>query len=281
MKLAAVQPNESLCRKKVTCGRALTGLRLNMSPFGGGFNSQSTARKTVSSRKTSNFNSRTPLNNREAIIEIVANGTNIMKKIGAPTVLIRICERTFCKAMLHYIILKPLNGPQFGEIPALLVSHPDLPKNGRTTSLGELLPLVVHSCKMFQKCSFQDIFANGCMLKLRLIKLGRLVEGPRLSKQPDLLKRLIHRDIQMMPDELKLLFCSCSSQNVTKIWSRQLTDFENREDENIWQRNLADFVPDLRLRGLRASKGECDFARWFSVIPPDVTVDKDFICDQF
>jgi len=47
-----------------------------------------------------------------------------MKKISLTTVLIKICERTFCKGMLHYIILKPLNGPFIGEIPALLVSHP-------------------------------------------------------------------------------------------------------------------------------------------------------------
>jgi len=218
MKLAAVQPNESLCRKKVICGRALTELRLNMSPFEGGFNSHSTVRKTVSSSKASNFKSRTPLKNREAVIEIVANGTNLMKEIGLPTVLVKICEGTFCKAMLHYIILKPLNGLLMGEIPALLVSHPYLPKKGRTTCLGELLPLVVDSCKipgapiiysMLQNCSLQDIFAMGCMFRLELIKLGRSVEGPSLSKQPELLKRLIHRDILKMPDELKLFEPLC------------------------------------------------------------------------
>merc|ERR1719289_340856 len=75
---------------------------------------------------------------------------------------------------------------------------------------------------MLQNCSFQDIFARGCMFRLRLIKLGRLMEGPSLSKQPELLKRLIYRDIQMMPDELRLLepLCSRSSQNVAKIQSR-------------------------------------------------------------
>lgn len=86
----------------------------------------------------------------------------------------------------------------------------------------------------------------------------------------------------MMPDELRVLepLCSRTTQNVAKIPSRVQTDSEKKDDKNIWLRNLSDFAPDLRLRGLRASKGGCDFARWFSIIPPDVMVDKDFTCDE-
>lgn len=124
-----------------------------------------------------------------------------MKNIGLPTVLIKISERKFCKAMVHYIILEPLNGPLNGEIPALLLSHPWLPEKWRTTCFGELLPLEIQNCKtagapiarsILQNYNgSQDIFTTGCMFRLRLIKLGRLMEGPSLTKQPELIERLV------------------------------------------------------------------------------------------
>jgi len=73
---------------------------------------------------------------------------------------------------------------------------------------------------------------------------------------------------QVQPfEKLKLL------ENHTEKWV-------TTQNNSMWlQKNLSDFVPDLRLRGLRASNGHRDFARWFKAIPPDVVIDKDFRCD--
>jgi len=280
-------------KKKVSGSKPSTERRRNMPQFECGFNSHETAAESASPRKAFDFKSRTNSNNREALIEIIADGTNLMKKIGLPTVLIKIFKRKFCKAMLHYVVIEPVSGSSVGEIPALLVSHPRSPEKGRTTSEGELLPLVIQNCKasgnhitqlMLQSPRYQEVFKNGCMFRLRLIKLGRLLEGPSLSKHPEILKRLISRDIQSIPNTFRLLkqFSPRTEPNTVNVLSRKMPDLENKEDENIsrWLRNLSDFAPDFRLRGLRASRGKCDFARWFSAIPPDVVVDEDFRCDK-
>jgi len=281
-------------KKKVNRSRPSTERKLNMPQSESGFNSHKTAKGSTSSRKTFESKSKTNLN-REATIEIIDNnGTNLMTKIGWPTVLINIYRRKFCKAMLHYVVIEPVSGLLVGEIPALLVSHPRIPKKGRTTSLGELLPLEIKTCKtsgnhitqpILQTPGYQDVFKNGCMFRLRLIKLGRSIDGPSLSKHPELMKRLIYRDIQNIPDTFRLFkqLSSLAEKKVFQVLSTQIPELENKEDENIpsmWLRNLSDFSSDLRLRGLRASRGGCNFARCFSAIPPGVMDNENFRWDQ-
>jgi len=252
--------------------------------------SHETVQKRVSSKRTFYCKLIKPTATKmdaQGDIRVVAPGTKLMAKINCPTVIVELTERTFCKARVHYVVLQPLFAENAGQITALLLSNPYHPGGRLTTRSGELFPLLVKTTKsvptlspMLLDPSYQNWFKIGCAFRFKFLKVGRAVDGPSLLRQPQLLTRQILGDIQKIPMEawkIKKLQPFKGLKQMEKPEEKRGITRENRS--SIWLENLSDSVPDLRLRGLRASGGHRDFARWFKAIPPDVAIDKDFRCD--
>jgi len=194
------------------------------------------------------------------------------------------------KAFIHYVIVELAPGSLGGQIPALLLSHQQLPKKCSGTPFGDLLPL---GCKkkgedtiiwsMLNDPSFKKMFKIDYKVKIRWIKKGRMY-----VEQPEVMKKEIFRDIKNMPIKFKQLEPLCP-QPLLKVSDDQTEktagvvsgSWEKRDEVSPTSEiNLSDIFPDLRIRGLQASAGKRDFASWFTAIPPDVKVDRDFKCDK-
>jgi len=216
-------------------------------------------------------------------IEVSSMGTTLMSDIKCPTVLIKIPDGQLLKSSVYYVLLEPKLGKFKGEIAALLFSDVLSADNDNTQS-AELLPLVVRikrtrtetvSLKpmLLYNC-YRDMFKEGSKFNLNVLKFGRQY----VPVGSQLLKKLIIKDIEMMPEEtvkllrpLEILKDNILCQTVKS--SAHIKPIEEAK-------KLSELVPELRLRGVKARGGSRDFARWFETVPPNVLVDVDFKCDR-
>jgi len=216
-------------------------------------------------------------------IEVLAKGTKLMSDIKCPTVLTKIRDGQLMKSSVYYVLVEPKSAKFKGEIAALLFTD-ECPVDNVTTQRGELLPLVVRIMRtrseemslkpmLLYNC-YRDMFKQGSEFKLTVLKFGRQY----VPVKSQLLKKLIIKDIKMMPEEtLKLLRpLEISSE---KVKFKGVKSTPNRKPLRVVTK-LSELVPELRLHGLKARGGSRDFARWFEAIPPNVLVDVDFMCDK-
>jgi len=206
-----------------------------------------------------------------------------MSDIKCPTVLIKIRDGQLMKSSVYYVLVEPKSAKFKGEIAALLFSD-ECPADNVTTQRGELLPLVVRIMRtrseemslkpmLLYNC-YREMFKEGSEFKLTVLKFGRQY----VPVKSQLLKKLIIKDIKMMPEEtLKLLRPLEISGEKVKFKGVKSTP--NRKPLRVATK-LSELVPELRLHGLKARGGSRDFARWFEAIPPNVLVDVDFMCDK-
>lgn len=82
--------------------------------------------------------------------------------------------------MVHYVVMVPVECPNV-NIPGVLMSHPDYPKNRRTTHYAELLPLLTPQIGSPGPCTpllhhkkFRTLFQDGATFKLKVLEFGRM-----------------------------------------------------------------------------------------------------------
>jgi len=152
-------------------------------------------------------------------VEVVSDGTKLMKKIKMPTVIVKFRNRDLQKSKVYYATLWVDTAEYLGEFPAILFSSR---YHYERTEYCELLPLIFgkskhipdrHSLKpMLRSKGWKRIFNKGCSFKVTALKSGRLVnwsdECPwsmydlRVKELRSLLRSFISRDIREMPTEI-------------------------------------------------------------------------------
>lgn len=235
-------------------------------------------------------------------IEVVGEGSKIMKMVKLPTVFIRLPKGDLQESRVYYVILES-EAYEFEKIPALLFSNPS---NGWRTQCAELLPLLgeyglkkpetVSLIPMLLKLRHKSMFTKGSFFKVNAIEAGRF-EGPdklpwnkwNLKLKPTrlMITEIINQDIRKMPlDMMKRLISTSKSSIVSRSRksssSSQCSSHTSSHTSSSLDshfRNLSTHYPNLKFKGLTASGGS-SFAKWFRHLPPDIYVDKNFRCDR-
>jgi len=216
-------------------------------------------------------------------MEVSAAGKKLMRDIKCPTVHIKIRNGQLETASVYYVLLEPMSAKFKGQIAALLFSDPDGEKKHSLTT-AELMPLVARITRtraetlvlkpmLLYNC-YKVMFQQGCKFKVNVIKFAR--QYVQVGSQ--LLKKLIIQDIKMIPEEILKILKPLQLSKKRVQTKPVKTSSQRKLIERT--RKLSDLVPELRLRGLKASGGKLDFARWFETVPPDVLIDVDFRCDS-
>lgn len=214
----------------------------------------------------------------ECELEISSVGTKRMRDIKCPTVFVKVRNKFLKRSSVYYLLLEPTSGKFEGQIAALMFT------DSSDTQVAELLPLVVRIMRtrservilkpmLLYNC-YKEMFGEGCKFNFRTLKFGE----QHLPAESRKLKQLIIHDIELMPEDtvriLKPLQLSKKRVSIRSVKPRTQRRLSART------RKLSELVPDRRLRGLKASGGKRDFARWFQFLPPNVSVDVDFKCDR-
>jgi len=252
-------------------------------------------------------------------IEVVGDGSKVMKTVKLPTVFIRMPKGDVQKSRVYYVILEA-ESYEYGEIPALLFSKSS---DGWRTQSAELLPLMceydlrksksVSLTPMLLRLRHKSMFSKGSCFKVKAIKSGRFDVSDSVSWSKWDLKlkairmmitEIIFQDIRKMPkDMIKRLIApkasrcvsrslsnssETSSQNsssqtsstqTSSVPSSTQTSSVPSSSQRSQFRNLSTHYPNLKFKGLTASGGS-SFAKWFRHLPPDIYVDKNFKCDR-
>jgi len=152
-------------------------------------------------------------------LEVVRDGTKLMKTIKMPTVIVKFRNRDLQKSKIYYATLWVDTAEYLGEFPAILFSSR---YHSERTEYCELLPLIFGKSKqipdryslkpMLRSKGWKRIFNKGCSFKVTALKGGRLVDwlnecpwniyDVRIKELRSLLRSFIHRDIREMPTEI-------------------------------------------------------------------------------
>jgi len=141
------------------------------------------------------------------------------------------------------------------------------------------------------KCVFQE----RCTFKVKAIECGRRSDWKQRRWNDyelenweinNLLRRLITLDIRQIPKQiikqLTLPVAAKPRKESRKVRRKKsFQSFLRKKNAKVWvpSQKLSRLHPDLRLHGL-VTMGGSSFADWFNAVPPNVLVDKDFICDR-
>jgi len=227
-------------------------------------------------------------------------GTRVMREVKLPTVLIKMEDRKFCKGMVHYVVLIPVENNAV-KIPGVVMSHPTHPKGRRTTHYAELLPLLTSPdgtgpcTPLLNYKKFRPWFENGARFQLRVLAFGRHFVGMQIPNTPwrevnpppsvSALRKQVTEDIAKFP-MAKIRSSEKHDQNSKHATQTKRKSASSRGEEKSHSyvnvkpgKKLSDYLPNLRIRGLSAAGGHRDFASWFASLPPDVKIDTNFQCD--
>jgi len=220
-------------------------------------------------------------------------GTRVMREVKLPTVLIKMEDRKFCKGMVHYVVLIPVENNAV-KIPGVVMSHPTHPKGRRTTHYAELLPLLTSPdgtgpcTPLLNYKKFRPWFENGARFQLRVLAFGRPNTPWREVNPPpsvSALRKQVTEDIAKFP-MAKIRSSEKHDQNSKHATQTKRKSASSRGEEKSHSyvnvkpgKKLSDYLPNLRIRGLSAAGGHRDFASWFASLPPDVKIDTNFQCD--
>jgi len=229
-------------------------------------------------------------------IEVIGEGTKLMKSLKLPTVLIRVCNRELAKSTVYYVLLENESGnfPR-QKIAGVMLTDPSTA--ACRTQFAELLPLKVeadgrggYSIKplLFGE-RYKQLFIKGCSLKVLALKGGRCTEDSETlpwnqwkpsSAIRSIITEILHKDIREMPASIIDRATLSSNQGCSSSWSSQRGgEYRNFSFQETSKPGLSMYYPNLRFPGVAASGGS-SFAKWFKVIPPDIHIDKNFKCDR-
>jgi len=239
-------------------------------------------------------------------LEVLREGSKLMKSIKLPTVITRINNYNLQHSMVYYVTLEAESEEFVGQIPALMFS--DCYSTGKRTDFAELLPLCVTKCKwswllnfapMLRLRCYKRIFRKGCNFKIRGLSCGRLVDRSvecpwnqwdlNIKEMQKVVTDIIYEDIRQIPKNiLKSLkplkrnepFKKSMPLSEKKIFKLSQISHKETEVSVISRENkLSDYCSDLEFTGLDV-RGGSSFAEWFKTIPPNVRVDKNFKCKR-
>jgi len=157
--------------------------------------------------------------NLAVAVQVVGDGTKLMKTIKMPTVIAKFQNRDLQKSKVYYASLLVDTPEYFGEIPAVLFSSS---YHFQRTEYCELLPLVIGKSKhtpdhftlkpVLKSKKWKRIFSKGCSFKVTALKCGRVfnlseeypwnVYDVRIKELRSLLRSIIARDIREIPTEI-------------------------------------------------------------------------------
>jgi len=163
-------------------------------------------------------------------LEVVGNGTRLMRTIQFPTVVIQMKQRKLRKSVVYYVILKSAVGRYVGDIAGLLFAT----NTSKGVQRAELLPLHTSRSRMRSgtlKLSpmllherYRCLFGEGCTFEVKAIERGRRRD---LNQRPwknydltkweihDLLSSLLCLDIRQTPAHmLKLMTPLRATENL-------------------------------------------------------------------
>jgi len=237
-------------------------------------------------------------------LEVVSEGTKLMKSIKFPTVISRIKNYNLQHSMVYYVTLEPDSEEFVGQIPALMFSSHYC--SGKKTALAELLPLRVNKSKwedllsltpMLRNRAYKNMFRNGCNFKIRELSSGRVADYECPWKLWDLRTEdlqkvvidIIYEDMRQIPRTmLRTLTPLRRSETFKKLraWSDKVLRLSQslsteRVDlsEESYGSKLSNCSSDLTFSGL-AARGGSSFSEWFKNVPPNMSVDKTFKCNH-
>jgi len=231
-------------------------------------------------------------------LEVVGNGTRLMRTIQFPTVIIQMRRWKLRKSVVYYAILKSAAGRYVGDIAALLFDA----NRSKNVQTAELLPLYTIRAKkrsdtlklspMLLRVRYRSLFQEGCAFEVKTIERGgfldlktRLWENYDLEKweMHDLLSSLLYLNIGKIPAHmLKLMTPLLDTEKhlPKRIRRRRKSDKSLQYKKNSGgiqiQRvshvdyNLHYFSPN--------TKGASSLASWYQGIPQfQIKSNKEFV----
>jgi len=245
------------------------------------------------------------LENDNMSLELLHEGSKLMKSIKLPTVITRVKNYNLQHSMVYYVTLEAESEESVGQIPALMFSSHCC--SGKRTDLAELLPLCVTRCEwseflslgpMLRRGRYKKMFGKGCNFKIIALSGIRVVDWAKecpwklwdlnIKEMHKVVVDIIYKDIRHIPKKfLKAL--KYSKRNETFIKPKLLSgkkvrlspmlSTETKLSQSSRKSKLSDYCSDLEFTGLGA-RGGSSFAAWFKTIPPNVCVDQNFKCTQ-
>jgi len=234
-------------------------------------------------------------------IEVIGEGTKLMKSIRFPTVTIKTRMTNLQSSTVFYVTLD-LDSKEFlGKIPALLFTSPYC--SSRQTGIAELLPLhVIRSRQnpefialtpMLTSSSYKMLFRKGCSFLINSLERGRALHSseddpwnvfcPRIKEVEERIADIIYDHIRQIPEAISRKLKPLKRIKTYKPRSRLSKRSPSESSVKLLQvqrvRKLSDYCSNLKVPGLTASGGS-SFAEWFKAIPADVQVDQNFTCDR-
>jgi len=151
-------------------------------------------------------------------LEVISRGSRLMREIEFPTVIIQMKKKYLYNSMVYYVVLNSVAGRYSGDIAGLLYARPC---SSEKVQRAELLPLhMVRSEKrggklkmapMLLRKQYRCLFKQGSFFRVITMEFGRRsASKKRLWKNynlknletHDLLRRLLHLDISLIPNHL-------------------------------------------------------------------------------
>jgi len=229
-------------------------------------------------------------------VEVVGEGTRLMKKVKLPTVLVRVSNGDLEKSRLYYVLLESEEeGLPTKRIPAIMLSDTSAPWR---THFAELFPLSVISDgkkvlsirPLLYRTRYMQLFTKGCSFKVLAIETGRSVESSRSLpwnqwklKTPamrNLITETLYKDIRQMPKSILARVSKRARSKKTisySFYNNNLDRHDSSSSQDSAKQVLSTHYPSLRVPGIAASGGS-SFAQWFRTVDPNIRVDKNFKC---
>lgn len=233
-------------------------------------------------------------------LEVLGNGTRLMRSINFPTVIIQMRNKKLNKSMVYYVILKSTAGRYIGDIAGLLFANPFGSKDDQR---AELLPLHTVSTRkrsgtfkiapLLLLAHSRCLFEEGCIFEVKALECGRRSnENFRLWKDydhenieiHDRLCRLMCLDISRIPKNmLKLMTPLRFAQiRVEKRRRRRRKSYKSLLKKNkshvVPIQRITNFDPNLFYRTLNREAGS-NLANWYKGKPRHLHMDKHFFND--
>jgi len=246
------------------------------------------------------------LDNNNIFLEILREGSKLMRSIKLPTVITRIKNYTLQHSMVYYVTIEAESEEFVGQIPALLFSSHYC--SGKRTDLAEMLPLCATKYErskflslapMLRLGIYKKIFRKGCNFKITALLSGRLADGSvecpwkqwdlNIKEMQKVIIDIIYDDIRQIPKNilksLKPLRRNVTFKKLRPLSEKKvfrLSQFSSQQTERSEisrPSKLSDYCSDLEFTGL-AVRGGSSFADWFKTIPPHIHVDQNFKCNR-
>lgn len=222
-----------------------------------------------------------------------------MREIEFPTVIIEMKKKYLHNSMVYYVVLDSLAGRYSGDIAGLLYARPCISEK---VQRAELLPLYmirsekrggeVKMAPMLLRKQYRCLFKQGCTFRVMTMEFGRRSDSRKRQwknynlrnlEVHDLLRRLLHLDISLIPNHLlkQITPLSLDKKHPETRRRRRKSYFDL-----LWK-ETARTVPiikepyfNINCHNQRFNYAVgSNFSGWYKPIPQQMHVSKDFLDD--